>query len=139
MKAIEKQPIPNLEIHTKHLCKFYHDIYKRMKIHFGYTYNYWLSDMSESDILRNVSNMVITPSMYTIFINVAIRIRKNNKRPIMLLHQWKLQHPDILRNEQRKIYYTENIERISAYNKLYNLIRQASRINIFKKTATNNI
>lgn len=130
--------IPNLEVHTHKLCKFYMDIYKRMKINFGYTYHYWLSDMSEEDVLKNILNLVISNSMRMIFINVAIRIKKNNNRQSTKLQEYKLEHPDVEKCERRKIYYDDNIVRISEYNKMYNILRN-SRINIFKKIGPKNI
>ena len=82
--------------------------------------------------------MVMNQSMYIIFINVAIRIKKNNNRPTNILTDWKRNNPDIIRVDQRKTYYADNYDRISAYNKMYTLLRN-SRINLFKKNATSNV
>ena len=120
------------------LCQFYKDIYKRMRVNFGFTYPFWLSDMKEESIIKNTLNMVMNQSMYIIFINVAIRIKKNNNRPTNILTDCKRNNPDIIRVDQRKTYYADNYDRISAYNKMYTLLRN-SRINLFKKNATSNV
>lgn len=123
------------EINIKPICKFYKNIYKRMRTWFGFTYPFWLSDMNNEEILKCILKLNIAPGMYGIFINVAIKIKKNNNRPTELLEQYKKDHPDPEKNIKRKKYYDTNIDRIRQYNQMYNLIR-ASRINIFKKNTS---
>ena len=126
----------NEEVYTKPICKFYKTIYKRMVIWFGYTYPYWLSDMDQQLILTCILRMNMKPSMYYIFINVSIKIRKNNNRLTDVLEEYKRVHPDSSKTVKRKQYYEDNIVRIKAYNKNYHAIKTAfisSGINIFKK------
>ena len=122
------------EIEVVPICKFYRTIYKRMVIHFGYSSArpFWLCDMDEEELLRSILNLVISKRMYIVFINVAIRIRKNNNRCVDILTKYKLSNPDVDRIKKRKDYYDENMERIKEYNHYYHLFR-ASGINIFKK------
>ena len=123
------------EITIKPLCKFYVTIYKRMVRWFGYTYPFWLSDMDQDELLQCILRLVITKNMYTIFINVSIRIRKNNGRDVDVLEAYKRDHPDHNKKIKRQQYYDENIDRIREYNRMYHLIN-SSRINIFKKLRT---
>lgn len=120
------------EIATVPICKFYLTIYKRMVRWFGFTYPFWLCDMPNSEILKCILQLNIKPSMYLIFINVAIKIKKNNSRPVDELEAWKKANPNMQRRELRKTYYDSNIDHIREYNRVYNLIRN-SRINIFRK------
>lgn len=121
------------EIDIKPLCIFYKKVYKRMVIWFGYTYPFWLSDMDQNELLKCILRMVMSPNMYTIFINVAIRIRNNNNRPVDVLMEYKRTHPNILRHEKRKKYYADNIERLRAYNRNYQQLKKHCSINLFKK------
>ena len=123
------------EITIKPLCKFYTIIYKRMVRWFGYTYPFWLSDMDQDELLRCILRLVITKNMYTIFINVSIRIRKNNGRRVDVLEAYKRDHPDHTKKIKRQQYYDNNVDRIKEYNRMYHLIN-SSRINIFKKSRT---
>lgn len=124
------------EITIKPICKFYQIIYKRMRCWFGYTYPYWLSDMDEGLILKCVLQMNISTRMYAIFLNVAIKIRKNNNRSTAVLEEYKRNNPDYSKIQKRQIYYADNIDKIREYNKQYNKMKaqlRASRINIFRK------
>lgn len=121
------------ETTTKPLCRFYINIYKRMIRWFGYTRPYWLCQMNQEELLQCILNMVISKNMYTIFINVAVRIRKNNNVDTSILEQYKQQHPDINKQIKRHQYYDDNIDRIKSYNRMYHLVK-SSRINIFKKS-----
>lgn len=121
------------ETTTKPLCRFYINIYKRMVRWFGYTRPYWLCQMNQEELLKCILNMVISKNMYTIFINVAVRIRKNNNVDTSILEQYKQQHPDINKQIKRHQYYDDNIDRIKSYNRMYHLVK-SSRINIFKKS-----
>ena len=121
------------ETNTKPLCKFYVTIYKRMVRWFGYTRPYWLCDMDQDELLACILRMVVSKNMYTIFINVSIRIRKNNNRQTDILDEYKRQHPDVNKKKKRHKYYDENIDRIKQYNHMYHLMKM-SRINIFKKS-----
>ena len=122
------------EVEVKPVCKFYKTIYKRMVVWFGFTFPFWLSDMPQETVLKSILNMNIAKNMYLIFINVAIKIKKNNDRPVEILEEYKRTHPNVDKLKQRQVYYNDNIERIRAYNKMYNMFRQ-SRINIFKKSS----
>jgi len=121
------------ETTTKPLCRFYLTIYKRMLRWFGYTYPFWLCDMEQKELLKCILQLVVTKNMYTIFINVSIRIRKNNDRPTDILEQYKIDNPDTNKRVKRQQYYDDNVERIKAYNRMYHMFK-TSRINIFKKT-----
>lgn len=124
------------EIDIKPLCIFYKKVYKRMVIWFGFTYPFWLSDMDQNELLKCILRMVMSPNMYTIFINVAIRIRNNNNRPVDVLLEYKRTHPNILRHEKRKQYYADNIDRLRAYNRNYQQLKKHCMINIFKKNTS---
>lgn len=123
------------ETNIKPLCKFYLTIYKRMVKWFGYTYPFWLCNMDQHELLTCILRLVVTKNMYIIFINVSIRIRKNNNRAIDILEEYKREHPDHNKRIKRQQYYDEHAERIKEYNRMYHLIR-TSRINIFKKSLT---
>ena len=114
------------------LCKFYITIYKRMVRWFGYTRPFWLCDMDQEELLECILRLVVSKNMYMIFINVSIRIRKNNNRDTSILEKYKKENPDVIKRSKRQQYYDENIERIRQYNKMYHLMKN-SRINIFKK------
>ena len=120
------------ETTTKPICKFYRTIYKRMVRWFGYTYPFWLCDMDQDELLTCILRLVISKPMYIIFINVSIRIRKNNGRHVDVLEAYKRDHPDDSKRVKRQQYYDDNVDRIRAYNRMYHLIH-SSRINIFKK------
>ena len=124
------------EIDIKPLCTFYKKIYKRMVIWFGYTYPFWLCDMCQHELLKCILNLAISPNMYLIFLNVSIRIRNNNDRAVDVLLEYKRTHPNINRNQKRKQYYTDNIERLRAYNRHYqHMKKQLCSINLFKKNS----
>lgn len=120
------------EVEMKPICNFYKTIYKRMRTWFGYTTPFWLSDMEQREVLTCILRLNISKGMYTIFINVAIKIKKNNSRPTEVLDEYKKLNPDIPKITKRRIYYDENIERIRHYNKQYQLLKSLG-INWFKK------
>lgn len=120
------------EVEIKPICKFYKTIYKRMRTWFGYTTPCWLSDMDQQTVLTCILRLNISKGMYTIFINVAIKIKKNNGRATDVLDEYKKSNPDIPKITKRRIYYDENIERIRHYNKQYQLLKSLG-INWFKK------
>ena len=124
------------ETDIKPLCKFYKKIYKRMVIWFGFTYPFWLSDMDQHELLKCILRMVMSPNMYTIFINVAVRIRSNNDRDVDVLLDYKRAHPNINRNKKRQQYYADNIERLREYNKNYQQLKKICSINLFKKNTS---
>jgi len=121
------------ETTTKPICKFYLTIYKRMVRWFGYTYPFWLCDMDQEELLTCILRLVVSKPMYIIFINVSIRIRKNNNRDTSVLDKYKQNHPDTIKQTKRHQYYDENVDRIREYNRMYHIIH-SSRINIFKKS-----
>lgn len=124
--------IGETEITVKPLCKFYTQIYKRMLRWFGYTYPFWLCNMDQHELLNCILRMVVSKNMYIIFINVSIRIRKNNNMDTSILEQYKKDYPNNDKRIQRQKYYDEHLERIKEYNKMYYMMK-SSRINIFKK------
>lgn len=124
--------IGETEITVKPLCKFYTQIYKRMVRWFGYTYPFWLCNMDQHELLNCILRMVVSKNMYIIFINVSIRIRKNNNMDTSILEQYKKDYPNNDKRIQRQKYYDEHLERIKEYNKMYYMMK-SSRINIFKK------
>ena len=124
------------EITVKPLCNFYKKIYKRMITWFGFTYPFWLSNMDQDELLKCILRMVMSSNMYTIFINVAVRIRTNNDRNVDILLEYKRTHPNIKRNQQRKQYYAENIERLRCYNRNYQQLKKICSINIFRKNTS---
>lgn len=123
------------EIDTKPVCKFYVNIYKRMVRWFGYTRPFWLCDMDQQELLDCILRLVVSKNMYIVFINVAVRVRKNNNRDTSLLDEYKRTHPDTTKRVKRQAYYEENQDRIKEYNRMYHIFR-SSRINIFKKSRT---
>jgi hypothetical protein len=131
MSMVDGATLDN-ETTTKPVCKFYLTIYKRMVRWFGYTYPFWLCDMEQKELLTSILRLVVTKNMYTIFINVSIRIRKNNNRAIDILEKYKIDNPDHNKRVKRQQYYDEHVEHIKEYNRMYHLIK-TSRINIFKK------
>jgi hypothetical protein len=114
------------------ICLFYKNIYLRMKRWFGFSYPYWLCDMTEDKLLQNILRMVVPDTMYILIINVAIRIRKKQGRSIELLDQYKRDHPNPLKQQTKRQYYLDNIERFKQYSKNHYMLKN-SRINIFKK------
>jgi hypothetical protein len=114
------------------MCLFYKNLYLRMKRWFGFSYPFWLSDMEESYLLKNILRMVVPETMYILFINVGIRIRKKFGKSIELLEKYKIDNPNLIKQKTKKIYYLQNIERFREYSKNHYLLKN-SRINIFKK------
>ena len=114
------------------MCLFYKNLYLRMKRWFGFSYPFWLNDMEESYLLKNILRMVVPETMYILFINVGIRIRKKFGKSIELLEKYKIDNPNLIKQKTKKIYYLQNIERFREYSKNHYLLKN-SRINIFKK------
>ena len=114
------------------MCLFYKNLYLRMKRWFGFSYPFWLSDMEESYLLKNILRMVVPETMYILFINVGIRIRKKFGKSIELLEKYKIDNPNLIKQKTKKIYYLQNIERFREYSRNHYLLKN-SRINIFKK------
>lgn len=114
------------------MCLFYKQLYLRMKRWFGYSYPFWLCNMDEAHLLKNILRMVVPDSMYILFVNVSIRIRKKHGRTIELLEQYKLDHPNPKKQQTKRQYYLKNIEKFRAYSKNHYLLKN-TRINIFKK------
>ena len=114
------------------MCLFYKNSYLRMKRWFGFSYDFWLSDMEESKLLHNILRMVVPKTMYILFINVSINIRKKHMKSTKLLEQYKIENPNPLKSKTKHEYYLENIERLKQYSKNYYLLKH-SRINIFRK------
>lgn len=122
------------ETTTVGICKFYNNIYKRMRRWFGYSYPFWLSQMDEEELLKCILQLNMKPNMYIIFVNVACRIRLNNNASTTLLDEYKKNNIPKDKIMKRKIYYDENKERIRLYNHNYNQIKTClSGINLFKK------
>jgi len=120
------------------MCLFYKNMYLRLKRWFGFSYPFWLCDMEENKLLENILRMVVPDTMYILFINVSIRIRKKFGRTIELLEKYKQEHPNILKQQTKREYYLSNVEKFRQYSKNHYLLKN-SRINIFKKNTTNNI
>lgn len=120
------------------MCLFYKQLYLRMKRWFGYSYPFWLCDMDEAHLLKNILRMVVPDSMYILFVNVSIRIRKKHGRSIELLEQYKLDHPNPKKQQTKRQYYLDNIDKFRAYSKNHYLLKN-TRINIFKKNISSNI
>jgi len=78
--------------------------------------------------------MVVPQTMYILFINVSIRIRKNNNRSVDLLELYKKEHPNPLKQQTKREYYLQNIEKFRQYSKNHYLLKH-SHINIFKKNS----
>jgi hypothetical protein len=120
------------------ICLFYKNIYLRLKRWFGFSYPFWLCDMTEEKLLQNILRMVVPETMYILIINVAIRIRKKHGRSIELLDQYKRTHPNPLKQQTKRQYYLANVERFKQYSKNHYLLKH-SRINLFKKNTVGNI
>jgi hypothetical protein len=103
-----------------------------MKSWFGFSYPFWLCDMDDEKLLQNILRLVVPPTMYSLFINVAIRIRKKHGRPVALLEQYKREHPNPIKQQTKRQYYLANVERFKQYSKNHYLLKH-SRINIYKK------
>jgi hypothetical protein len=116
------------------ICLFYKNIYLRMKRWWGFSYPFWLCDMTEEKLLQNILRMVVPDTMYSLFINVAIRIRKKHGRSVELLDKYKRDHPNPLKQQTKRQYYLANVERFKQYSKNHYLLKN-SRINLFKKNS----
>jgi len=114
------------------MCLFYKNSYLRLKRWFGYSYDFWLCDMNEELLLKNILRMVVPKTMYMLFINIAIKIRKKFSRQYNILNKYKIDNPDLNKQKTRKTYYNENIVKLKTYSKNHYLLRN-SRINIFRK------
>lgn len=114
------------------MCLFYKNLYLRMKRWFGYSYPFWLCDMEEDRLLKNILRMVVPETMYILFINVALRIRKKYGRSIDLFEKYKHDNPNMIKQQTKRQYYLNNIEKFRQYSKNHYLLKN-TRINIFKK------
>ena len=114
------------------MCLFYKNMYLRMKRWFGFSYPFWLSEMNENKLLENILRMVVPNTMYILFVNVCIRIRKRNGKSINILEDYKTNNPNPLKQFTKRQYYLEKKELFKQYNRNYYLLKN-SRINIFKK------
>ena len=114
------------------MCLFYKNMYLRMKRWFGFSYPFWLSEMNENKLLENILRMVVPNTMYLLFVNVCIRIRKRNEKSINILEEYKKNNPNPLKQFTKRQYYLEKKELFKQYNRNYYLLKN-SRINIFKK------
>lgn len=114
------------------MCLFYKNMYLRMKRWFGYSYPFWLCDMNETKLLQNILRMVVPDTMYILFINVSIRIRKKYTKSIELLEKYKRDNPNKIKQETKRQYYLNNIHRFKEYSKNHYILHN-SRINIFRK------
>jgi len=114
------------------MCLFYKNMYLRMKRWFGFSYPFWLSEMNENKLLENILRMVVPNTMYLLFVNVCIRIRKRNGKSINILENYKTNNPNPLKQFTKRQYYLEKKELFKQYNRNYYLLKN-SRINIFKK------
>ena len=134
MAIYKKYPTDNDYINeeARCICLFYKNIYLRMKRWFGFSYSFWLCDMAEELLLKNILRMVVPTTMYILFINVAIRIRKKHGRPIDILEKYKRDHPNSLKQQTKRQYYLSNLERFKQYSKNHYLLKH-SRLNLFKK------
>jgi len=140
MAIYKKYPTDNDYINeeARGMCLFYKNMYLRMKRWFGFSYPFWLSNMDESHLLKNILRMVVPNTMYILLINVSIRIRKKNGKSIWLLEKYKRDHPNPLKQQTKREYYLNNVDRFRKYSKNHYLLKN-SRINIFKKNTTGNI
>ena len=120
------------------MCLFYKNMYLRLRRWFGFSHNFWLCDMNEEHLLKNILRMVVPNPMYILFINVSIRIRKKYNRSIELLEKYKRDNPNPIKQQTKRQYYLDNVEKFRKYSKNHYLLKN-SRINIFKKNTTNNI
>lgn len=136
MAVFKKYPTDDdyINMEARGMCLFYKNMYLRMKRWFGFSYPFWLSDMEQSKLLQNILRMVVPETTYTLFINVSIRIRKKYGRTIDLLEQYKKDNPNKMKQETKRQYYLNNIERFKKYSKNHYMLRN-SRINIFKKNS----
>jgi hypothetical protein len=123
---------------ARNMCIFYKQIYLRMKSWFGYSYAYWLCNMEESHLLKNILRMNVPDTMYILFINVAMRIRKKYGKSIELLQTYKDDHPNPLKSQTKRQYYLNNIEKFRAYSRNHYMLKNC-RINLFKKNVSSNI
>jgi hypothetical protein len=114
------------------MCLFYKNMYLRMKRWFGFSYPFWLSEMNENKLLENILRMVVPNTMYILFVNVSIRIRKRNGKSIDILENYKTNNQNPLKQLTKRQYYLEKKELFKQYNRNYYLLKN-SRINIFKK------
>lgn len=114
------------------MCIFYKNIYLRLKRWFGFSYQFWLCDMNEEQLLKNILKMVVPKQMYTLFVNVCIRIRKKYNRSIEFLEKYKQDNPNPIKQQTKRQYYLNNVEKFRQYSKNHYLLKN-SRINIFKK------
>jgi hypothetical protein len=117
---------------AKGMCLFYKNIYLRLKRWFGFSYPFWLCDMNEEHLLKNILRMVVPKQMYILFINVSIRIRKKYNRSIEILEKYKRDHPNPIKQQTKRQYYLDNVEKFRQYSKHHYLLKN-SRTNIFKK------
>jgi len=117
---------------AKGMCLFYKNMYLRLKRWFGYSFPFWLCDMDEEHLLKNILRMVVPDTMYILFINVCIRIRKKFGRTIELLEKYKRDNPNTLKQKTKRQYYLDNVEKFRQYSKHHYLLKY-SRTNIFKK------
>lgn len=124
---------------ARYMCLFYKNNYLRMKRWFGFSYDFWLCDMSQDKLLYNILRMVVPPTMYILFINVSIRIRKTHNRLIDLLELYKKEHPNPLKQQTKREYYLNNVEKFRQYSKNHYLLKQHSSVNIFKKNSLTNL
>ena len=123
------------EADVQPICKFYVSIYKRMIRWFGYTRPFWLCDMDEQELLKCILNLVMKPNMYIVFINVAVKIRKNNNRSVDVLMEYKQSKKSPDKLIKRRQYYADNIVRLREYNRTYqNAKKLLCSINIFRKS-----
>ena len=120
------------------MCLFYKHMYLRMRRWFGFSYPLWLCEMNEAHLLKNILRMVVPETMYTLFINVSIRIRRKFGRSIGLLEEYKREHPNPLKQQTKRQYYLSNVEKFRQYSKNHYLLKNC-RINLFKKNTTGNI
>jgi len=114
------------------MCLFYKNSYLRLRRWFGFSYNYWLCDMTEDKLLKNILRMVVPDQMYILFINISIRIRKRHGRPYGILQKYKEDHPDLIKQQTRAQYYKDNVDKFRMYSKNHYMLKQISK-NIFKK------
>jgi len=114
------------------MCLFYKNSYLRLRRWFGYSYDFWLCNMNEDTLLKNILRMVVPNPMYILFINIAIRIRKRHGRSFAVLQQYKEDHPDLIKQDTRAQYYKNNLDKFRMYSKNHYILKQF-RKNIFKK------
>lgn len=120
---------------AKYMCIFYKQLYLRMKSWFGFSYPCWLSNMDESNLLKNILRINVPNTMHLLFINVAIRIRKKYEKTCDLLQTYKDNNSNPLKSQTKKQYYLNNIEKFKQYSKNHYLLKN-SKINIFKKNVS---